>query len=660
MRSTILTLAVLALLLGCNEKPKVQTPTADEKAPIGTPARRVQDSLISRAIQLDTMILQFARALASADSSEQTKLAMSRSFIEMRQHYKKIEFLTEYFFPTSAKEFNAAALPEVEENDPNQVVIAPQGLQAIETYLYPEFDATKRQEVADLVKALHPSVIRILQLTQSRALEDASILTAVRYEIFRVITLGISGYDSPIAFNSIPEANAALRSLRETVEFYQQKQPRFNAVAEKLDAAIKFTETYTGDFNSFDRLKFITDYANPASVALHDACDAAGVKFVSSAFNKISPAAKTLFESSVLNTQDFAPDYAKKQTDEKIVLGKTLFFDPILSENNQRACASCHQPDKAFTDGLARALTITHDKTTLRNTPTVLNSAFQNSSSYDQRTFTLEDRVMFVVGSPNEMHSSLEAAAEKLNQSKDYTEQFQKAFGAGTPALAGIGGASINNAEPTAGAATAERIKVAIASYLRSLVSFNSRFDQYVRGDKTKMTDDEQHGFNLYMGKAKCGTCHFMPLFNGTVPPNFNKSEAEIIGVPRTVKWKAAVIDSDSGKFGVTGIRLQTFMFKTPTVRNAELTAPYMHNGVYQSLEQVMKFYNMGGGKGIGIDLPNQTLPPDTLGLTKQEIQAVIAFMKTLTDTSGLTARPTALPRFDDAKLNARKIGGNY
>ncbi len=101
-------------------------------------------------------------------------------------------------------------------------------------------------------------------------------------------------------------------------------------------------------------------------------------------------------------------------------------------------------------------------------------------------------------------------------------------------------------------------------------------------------------------------------------------------------------------------------MFKTPTVRNIELTAPYMHNGAFKTLEEVVEFYDLGGGQGLGLEMPSQTLSADHLNFTEEEEEALIAFMKSLTDTSGLTSRPKKLPKFESSALNMRKIGGVY
>jgi cytochrome c peroxidase len=130
------------------------------------------------------------------------------------------------------------------------------------------------------------------------------------------------------------------------------------------------------------------------------------------------------------------------------------------------------------------------------------------------------------------------------------------------------------------------------------------------------------------MGKARCATCHYMPLFNGSFPPVYRKNEVEVIGVPKSRSQNE--IDPDMGRYDIVKVESVKHAFKISTVRNAARTAPYMHNGVYATLEQVMDFYNKGGGAGLGIKLRNQTLPADKLNLTEKEIGEVIAFIKSL------------------------------
>ena len=135
------------------------------------------------------------------------------------------------------------------------------------------------------------------------------------------------------------------------------------------------------------------------------------------------------------------------------------------------------------------------------------------------------------------------------------------------------------------------------------------------------------------MGKAKCATCHHPPLFNGLLPPEFEETESEVLGVPETTDTLNAKLDSDLGKYLFTRSAIHKYSFKTPTIRNIELTAPYMHNGVFKTLEEVMDFYNKGGGKGLKIAPGNQTLPFDKLNLSKKEQTDIINFMKSLTDS---------------------------
>jgi cytochrome c peroxidase len=564
------------------------------------------------------------------------------AFKQTRLAYKRIEFLLEYYAPSTSEKMNGPALEKVGEE---YKIEQPTGFQVLEEFLFPEVDFSSREAMLAQVKIMRSLCKRLDGLIIKKPLTDNRILDAMRLEVARVITLGITGFDSPVALHSIHEAKAALEGLADAFAPYAKALEKKNPTqAHHLDTlfskAIAYLATHAHSFERFNRLEFIVDFANPLSHALFDAQLALGVPILQTE-RAFRTTAKTLFDPDALNPLVYAPNYQDFLNPKQVELGHILFFEPLLSINGKRSCASCHQPEKAFTDGLPRALTLTGNAQILRNTPTVINSAYQASSSYDQKTVYLEDRVRFVVHSPDEMHHSLDSVAHMLAQSEEYRMRFKEAFG-------------------DEHALTADHIASALASYMRSLRSFNSRFDEYMRGDKTKMSAQEQRGFNLFAGKAKCATCHFIPLFNGTVPPTFQETEAEVIGVPKEAKWKQAEIDPDIGKMTINGIELNKYMFKTPTLRNIELTAPYMHNGVYKTLDEVMRFYNMGGGKGIGIDLANQTLPADTLGLTQAEIQDIIAFMKTLTDTTGLTQRPRSLPRFSDDVLSSRIAVGKY
>jgi cytochrome c peroxidase len=144
-------------------------------------------------------------------------------------------------------------------------------------------------------------------------------------------------------------------------------------------------------------------------------------------------------------------------------------------------------------------------------------------------------------------------------------------------------------------------------------------------------------------------------------PPDYTKIEWGVLGTPATADTANAKPDEDKGRGLVYEVPLLNHAFKTPSLRNVALTAPYMHNGVYKSLEQVIDFYNRGGGAGVGNPLPNQTLPSDKLNLTKQEQQNIITFLHALTDTTGLPGKPATLPALGpQSSLGNRKVGGEY
>ncbi|MBC8048211.1 MAG: cytochrome C peroxidase, partial [Fimbriimonadaceae bacterium] len=323
---------------------------------------------------------------------------------------------------------------------------------------------------------------------------------------------------------------------------------------------------------------------------------------------------------------------------------KILFFDPVLSVNNKRACASCHQPAKAFTDGLTKSTALDFKGTIRRNAPTLINAALQGSYFYDVRAEFPETQIDHVVFHADEFNTTYEAIIEKLKQSPEYISLFKEAF-----------------PDQPGNALNGFTITKSIADYVRSLIAMDSEFDKYMRNEKTTLDENIKDGYNLFMGKAQCGTCHFAPTFYGTVPPDFTESETEVLGVPSTKDTLHTTIDNDKGRYDIQNVPVYEFAFKTQTVRNIQLTAPYMHNGVYTTLEEIMDFYNRGGAAGLNIELEFQTLPPDKLNLSKIEIADIISFMQSLTDTTGTTSIPAMLPSFpNNPELTKRKIGGEY
>jgi cytochrome c peroxidase len=166
-----------------------------------------------------------------------------------------------------------------------------------------------------------------------------------------------------------------------------------------------------------------------------------------------------------------------------------------------------------------------------------------------------------------------------------------------------------------------------------------------------------KNGFNIFMSKAECATCHFAPQFNGVKPP-YVGSEFEVIGVPQDKEFKN--LSPDKGRYEINPAFETENAFRTGTIRNAAKTKPYMHNGVFGDLNEVIDFYDAGGGAGRGLTVVNQTLSSDSLHLTKEEKSDLLAFMQSLTEDVKFEMPPQKLPESKIKKLNTRKVGGEY
>jgi cytochrome c peroxidase len=196
----------------------------------------------------------------------------------------------------------------------------------------------------------------------------------------------------------------------------------------------------------------------------------------------------------------------------------------------------------------------------------------------------------------------------------------------------------------------------AITYYYGSFSRFDAPFDDAIN-KKIPVSDDVKKGFNLFMSRAQCGTCHFVPYFNGVKPP-YISSEFEVIGTPEDTGFSE--ISADKGRYLINPAPETLHAFRTGTIRNAEFTKPYMHNGIFNTLEQVIDFYNDGGGLGKKMVVKNQTLPPDSLKLSQAEKNELIAFIHSLNEKIVFEAPPAALPSSSDKALNKRVVGGEY
>ncbi|MEO1628224.1 MAG: cytochrome c peroxidase, partial [Bacteroidota bacterium] len=561
--------------------------------------------------------------------------------IDARMAFKKIEFLVEYFDRQSVKvSLNGAPLPSVEPHVPEVVPLEPVGLQVLDELTFSDQPFEEKEAIVKLTQQLQNDFRQIRIVQKNMKITHRHVFEAMREEMVRIFTLGMTGFDTPGSVNALPEAKVTLQSLYDAFQIYRPILERKDfglslLLDTRLTEAIKYMDNFD-DFDKFDRLGFLIHFHNHIYELLYEAQTSLGVELRKEVTNVLSPInyeARTLFSEDFLNNSYYANrDMDNENIDKRISLGRTLFFDPILSSNNERSCASCHDPQLAFSDGKAKSTAFNKQGNIKRNSPSLVNCVFNERYFYDMRQPNLERQIKHVVFDSLEFNTSFAEIVDKLKQSQEYVELFEEAY-----------------AEQGRFTLSTYSLNDAMATYVASLSSFNSPFDRYARQEVGTIDLSVHRGFNLFMGKAACGTCHFAPTFNGTVPPRFEESETEILGVPKTKENKE--LDVDRGRYAsgrpIDKAPFYEFSFRTPSVRNIELTAPYMHNGVYETLEEVMDFYNKGGGAGMGIDVPHQTLPDAPLNLTDQDQQDIIAFMKSLTDTNYDQSRPERLPSFE-------------
>ena len=295
-----------------------------------------------------------------------------------------------------------------------------------------------------------------------------------------------------------------------------------------------------------------------------------------------------------------------RSTPERIELGRALFFDPRLSGNGTVSCGTCHNPALGWSDGLRTGVGI--NGTVLgRATPTVVNTAYNTQFMWDGRKKSLEDQALGPMKTPEEMKTDFGAALALLAKTPGYQAMFARAYP----------NESIGE----------ETVAKAIAAFERTVVSRDSRFDRWVEGDRRAITQQEWRGYQVFKDPAKgnCAVCH-----SG---PNFTDNGYHNVGIAH------APGAEDLGRFNIRKVAVLKGAFKTPTLRDVELTAPYFHNGTSTTLAEVVEHYARGGDDRSNVSKDVRTLP-----LSEQEKADLVAFMKTLTGPTRSASIP-ALPQ---------------
>jgi cytochrome c peroxidase len=289
---------------------------------------------------------------------------------------------------------------------------------------------------------------------------------------------------------------------------------------------------------------------------------------------------------------------------DRIELGKVLYFDPRLSGSNWISCATCHNPAMGWGDGLPTA--IGHNFQVLkRHSPSVINSAFYGLQFWDGRAGTLEEQAGGPIVSAAEMNQDMDELVKELSEIKGYVDLFNKAYPG-----EGISKSTITKA---------------IATFERTAISKDSPFDKYMEGDKTAISESAQRGFDIFLGKAQCAVCH-----SGF---NFSDNGFHNIGVKNLTE------NEDVGRFAVVPLPSMKGAFKTPTLRDIALSSPYMHNGMYKTLEEVIDHYDRKGDDKTNLS-PNMQ-GPEPLNLSAEEKKDLVEFLKSLTGKPVLVTLPT-------------------
>ncbi len=482
----------------------------------------------------------------------------------------------------------------------------------------------------------------------AQLMQPGNLQLCNRLFLLNLASVYTTGFECPSTDRIIPELRFMMHSVRDIYTAGNQSFPatpmpeRYRSL---YDRALAFVDAQNPDYKKFDHFVFIRDYVNPLFAINQQLL--IEYRVVSRNYNDytLSNTANSIFDKQLYAAQNTKGVYSlvedPQALEELRALGKSLFYDPMLSGNNRRACASCHKPEQYFTDTtVATAPAFDGSHRLPRNTPSLINVVYNHLLMLDGRHFSLHAQGKDVMTTGTEMGGIDTNLLQKTLSCKEYRKGFKRLL-------------KFTPEEPDI---TLAHIVSAITYYYGSFSNYYSPFDDAMNHNQ-HLSREAVHGFNLFMSKAKCGTCHYVPQFNG-VPAPYISSEFEVVGTPADTAYTR--LSTDRGRYMVNPVSEMDGAFRVTTVRNAAHTKPYMHNGVFTTLEQVIAFYEEGGGAGKKLNVPNQTLAHDKLKLTPGEQKDLIAFIQTLDERIIFDTPPTQLPTSTIGELNKRKPGGEY
>ena len=574
-----------------------------------------------------------------------TQIAVSR------MQLKSIDFWLRYLEPIAYKKLNGP-LPiewetEVFEKFEKPYKREGAGLTLAEQYL--DEEKINKDSLQQLIQLSISTTQTYLDDSISSQLQQHHhFYLANRLFLLNLAAIYTTGFECPDTSRIVPELRSMMADVQSIYISFNAGFPLTPLTQKFLilyQKSIDFVNQQPQEYSSFDHFSFIRDYVNPLFTINQQLIGEYKVFTKNFADYSLNNKSTSIFSKDLYFGQNskgiFLRVSDKNALAEIEKIGKLLFYDPILSGNNQRSCNSCHKSTEYFTDTSNTASFQYNRQGFLsRNTPSLINASYNHLLMLDGKHISLQNQAKDVITHQLEMGSNEKEVLQKLLSCNEYKKAFN----------------SFLKYTPQQKEVSMEHVAAALTIYYSKFSNYNAAFDETM--NKQKEPDPlVKQGFNIFMSKAQCGTCHFVPQFNGVKPP-YVGSEFEVLGVPADTAFKK--LSADKGRYGVHPAPQMLNAFRTGSVRNAAFTAPYMHNGIFTSLQQVIEFYNAGGGAGRGLAVNNQTLSSDTLRLTEEDKKNLILFIHSLTENINFDSPPATLPASKDKILNKRSVGGEY
>lgn len=618
----------------------------------GTHTDRYQNEYNNKLNRLRESHTELLATIQSSDIHKEADVEKILSAIShARTQLKAVDFWTRYMEPVAYRLMNGP-LPVEWETEVFEKFEAPYkraGTGLTQAALYLEEDLATKEYLTYLVQ----SSLAAIDIYQADSITNRMTTHDHFYLCNRLFLLNLAaiyttGFECPDTSLIIPELQGMMKDVNGIYNAFNEsysKTPLPETYISLYNQAVDFVQSQPDNYSEFDHFTFIKDYVNPLFIQNQQSINKYKVfskSFVDYTLNKKEV---SIFNKEVYHGQNPKGIFLRVDDPEVLqdidAVGKLLFFDPILSGNNQRSCASCHKPDQFFTDTLTATSIQFNGKDFLpRNTPSLINAQYNHLLMLDGKHISLQNQAKDVMSNPKEMACKQEDIVAKVLSCNEYNKAFKKLL----------------KYTPTEKEVTLDHITSALTYYYSKFSNYYSPFDRAIN-ENAVIANDVKQGFNLFMSKSQCATCHFAPQFNGVKPP-YVGSEFEVLGVPEDTAY--STLSDDAGRNGVHKADEMKNAFRTGTIRNAAHTAPYMHNGVFRTLDEVVDFYNAGGGAGHGLSVANQTLSADSLGLSATEKKKLISFMTSLNEDVVKETPPKALPSSKNKALNTRKVGGIY